>query len=188
MHTRFTPEIPIGIGSTHFDDGAFDTRFIASRFIEEFGGEAFALSETQIHPEEHLTPILSIYSTRPAVYGEEGWTTVIWTPEKSLEFQSVNLTLKLCILTLEILYLIIIGRQGPEGLEGLQSLSEGVCLSLGIIPKIRCLNQSFLRRYLTENVITVKEIPAGAGVYRAIGRVVRWGFPYISTIPYLLPT
>lgn len=102
MDPAFGLHVSKSIGSLDCKGYTFYPGLIASKIINNFGGESPSFYPPRIHPEEHLRPILSFCTTSPGVNCDDGVVRVFLTAEHRFQFRvahsgfdSFNLTANL---------------------------------------------------------------------------------------------
>ena len=73
--SRWTPasplEVAVGVLAGHLDRDGLDARFLAGEQVDHLGLEARALTPAQVHPHEHLGPVLGLGAAGPGVDGHD---------------------------------------------------------------------------------------------------------------------
>src|SRR5215510_16451222 len=84
MNTYLSRKQTVSIFAADGKCSAFDSRFLSGLFVDEFGLEPPAFCPAQVHPQEHLRPVLSVCSAGTGVYCHDSVALIIWSGEHHL--------------------------------------------------------------------------------------------------------
>jgi hypothetical protein len=83
MDSRFLGQMAEGIIPFDTDGDAFNAGLFPRKKIEDFRGVSLALGVAQVHPQEHLSPVLGFGAAGPRVDRQDGVAAVILLVEQS---------------------------------------------------------------------------------------------------------
>ena len=83
-----------GIFTLKVDRGAFDARHISIRNLDHFSFEAFCFAPTQIHAQQHISPVLCFRASRTRLYINKSIIRVHLSGEHTPEFQLLQVLIK----------------------------------------------------------------------------------------------
>ena len=84
-------ERPVGVLAAHRDGGRLEPGFLARARLESLGLEPAVVGPAQVHPEEHLCPVLRVRAARTGVDLEQRVTCVVLAGEERVLLQSPEL-------------------------------------------------------------------------------------------------
>ena len=87
MDTDLGPQPAKSVVALETDAGALDPRHFPRRHLQQFGLETASLAPTQVHPQQHLRPVLSLGTTGAGLNIEKSVAGIQLAGEHSLEFQ-----------------------------------------------------------------------------------------------------
>jgi len=119
----------VGILALDLDRRGLDARLLGRNHVQDGDLEALALGPADVHPDEHLGPVLRLGAARARVHGENRVPGVVWALQHGLEFEIGESDGQLIQLLPQLAFEVWIGRLGDELLHGTgigQPLVEGV--------------------------------------------------------------
>lgn len=86
VDTRFLAKVSERKITLHPDGDTLYPGLLSRHRVEDLGFIAFAFGVSQVHPQEHLGPVLGFGPASAGMDGEESVTVVVLFEKKSLEF------------------------------------------------------------------------------------------------------
>jgi len=183
MHARFGPEIPVCVFAGNLDRHALDSGLGPTGLVDDACLEAVLFGIPEIHPEQHLGPVLGIDASGSGMDGNQRVRAVVRSGKDESELPFPQFLLDLLRLFVKVFLLVF--REPSEGgkfiqvaksridpVDGAELPIEGFKLpqdlrGLGrIVPKVgtETFRTKLFRAILLRR--DVKDIPADAGVSR----------------------
>jgi hypothetical protein len=85
VHSGFGGEVPVGVVALDHDGGALDPRLLAGLDVGDVALQAPAVAPPEVHPQEHLRPVLAVGAAGAGVDREDGVGPVVVAPQHLLE-------------------------------------------------------------------------------------------------------
>ena len=95
MDAPFRLEQSKGAAALHPDGRRLDARLLALGLLDEFDRHPVALPPSEIHPEQHLGPILAVRPPRPTLDREEGGIVGVGVAVEEIDLTDAQLLLDL---------------------------------------------------------------------------------------------
>ncbi|GBD15921.1 hypothetical protein HRbin26_00816 [bacterium HR26] len=176
-------DVPVGVGATDLDGRALDAGLLALADIEHLSLVASALRPAQVHPEQHLGPVLRVHPAGPGMDRQDGILRVVRAAQHEPQLELVKLARELLDLgsqlSLEVIVvpsqlgqLLQIARLAGKRLPLLHLLAElaqpshGPLGTLRVVPEFRIGAQLFKLGDLPALAREVKDAPRSDRVAR----------------------
>ena len=88
-------QVAVGVVAIVLHDRALDAGLLAGRGVQHGALEAPALGPSQVHPHQHLRPVLRLHPAGAGVYGDYGVPSVVLAGERQPQLQFIQLLGKL---------------------------------------------------------------------------------------------
>ena len=160
--------------SLKLDGGTLDTCDLAGGYLDQFGPEPLGLSPAQVHPQEHLSPVLGLGTSRARLDIKKGIVGIHLAAEHSTKFKFFEHLQQAAYLPLDLpsRFLVVLGRShlqqvggvgraAIEFLDGVDNAFQGGSLApkllgpAGVVPDAG-LGQ--FKLYLGEAFLTIIEV------------------------------
>jgi len=102
VHAGFGFEIPVRVGALDGKRRTLDPRAFTGLLVDHLGSVVAPLAPAQVHPLQHLRPILRFQAAGPRMQSENGVTAIVLAAEHALELQAGDCRLDLldCVVRL----------------------------------------------------------------------------------------
>ena len=180
MDSHLGAQVAIGVPSFDEDGHALGAGLVTGQVVEDIGGKALVLGPAQVHPHEHVHPVLGLGAAGAGMDGEDGVVGIVLTGEHALQLHLVD-TLPQLIQAgdhlVETLLVVLLHGHVEEhpgilqlaiglfpGLDDLLGLPQLLLHLLGpglIVPEIRPQGLLFEPLNQLPLAIQVKDAPSG---------------------------
>src|SRR5882724_3781731 len=94
MHARLGGDQTVGVFSFYAECDSFQTGFLTGLIIYYLGSKTPSLGPLQVHPQEHLRPILRFGSTRAWMNSADGIALVVLAGQQHLSLSLIQVVLE----------------------------------------------------------------------------------------------
>ena len=126
VDSRFHPQAAVGVVALDLERRSLDSRLLGGLAVEELDGEPPAPGPADIHPEQHLRPVLSVGPSGARIDGHDRVFGVVFAGKQPPEFELVELAFKAVEVLAEVVG-DVFALAGPlgEGLDLVERPLEG---------------------------------------------------------------
>jgi len=117
MDPRLRAQPAVGVITDDMHARALDARDFAGRFLDDLGPEAVAFAPAQVHPQQHLRPVLRLGTARACAHVEKGAVRIHLAGEHAQELELLHFVRELKAVGfdgLERLLVVLIRREREE--------------------------------------------------------------------------
>src|SRR5579875_431613 len=93
MRANLRAEVAVGVAPANLDGNALYPRFLTLVVLINLGTEFVAFGPAQVHTQQHLGPILRIYTTAARVNTHDRVACIVFTVEHERELQLLDILL-----------------------------------------------------------------------------------------------
>jgi hypothetical protein len=93
MHAPFRRQEAVRVGPVDDERCALDPRLLPRQDLVHLDVEAVALGPPQVHPQQHLRPVLRLGAARAGVESGDGVVVVVLAPQEHGQLEPVDLGL-----------------------------------------------------------------------------------------------
>ncbi len=149
VHAGFGRQQAVSVFTFHSKRHSFETRFFTRLVVDDLGLEAALLGPFQIHPQQHLGPVLRFGPARARMNGADGVQLIVFAGQQHLSFRNSDLMLE----ALDQVRASSFNDSSSSSANSKSTPASAILgfklfLSLNLLFQRRPLLQKFLRRFL----------------------------------------